>query len=295
MIEWINRIFGIENEVSVPLLVSVIFFIAGGIAQILYKSIGNYFSRLKIRQTFYALLNKTQKDISQKEANIYKFYPKFNIEHKGNWQLDYKLLGYLPNILAIDFQEVYFAFRKKRNVFFWKYKERNEAFHLIWQCINNLNFIENRIETELINFQTSFNGFHQNYNNAMSEFRTFFDDSNFKHSDLKNTPETQKIFNYLVQRQEIWEKWIDLGEPDRIGYYSTFNHIVLPVLELNKSYTGLELVKISDSFLVDSLHFYREMENCLETYNSKFYGLYYQYRFSRRRINVCIKRLKKCT
>lgn len=295
MIEWINRIFGIENEVSVPLLVSVIIFIAGGFSQILYKSIGNYFSRLKTRQTFYALLNKTQKDISQKEATIYKFYPKFNIEHKGNWKLDHKLLGYLPNLLAIDFQDVYFAFRKKRNIFFWKYKEKDEAFHLIWQCLNNLNFVENRIESELMNFQSSFNGFHQNYNKAMSEFRIFFDDSNFNSGGLMRTLETQKFFDYLVDRQDIWQKWFDLGELERIGYYSTFNNLVLPNLELNKKYEGLELVKISDSILVDCLQQYREMENCLEIYNSKFYGLYFQYRVSRRRINVCIKRLKKCT
>lgn len=158
-----------------------------------------------------------------------------------------------------------------------------------------LNFIENRIETELINFQSSFNGFHQNYNLSMTEFRTFLDDSNFKHGGLKRTAETQKVFDYLVDRQNIWQKWFDLGEPDRIGYYSTFNHIVAPILELNKNYEGLELVKISDSILVDCLHKYREMENCLDSYNTKFYGFYFQYRISRRRIDICIKELKKCT
>jgi hypothetical protein len=294
MIEWINKIFGIENEVSVPLVVSVIIFIVGGIFQILYKSIANYFTRRKIRQTFYTLLNKTKQDIFLKEKFIFKFYPKFSIQHKGNWLLDHKILGYLPNILALDFQEVYFSFRKEWTIFFWKYKKKDEAFHLIWQCINNLNFIENRIETELINFQDSFNGFHQNYNNALSEFRTFFDDSNFKHNGIKRTLETQKIFDYLVERQEIWQKWVDLGEPDRIGYYSTYNYLVLPNFELNKKHAGLELVKISDSILVDCLHFYVEMENCLNTYNSKFYGLYFQYRICRRRINICIKKLKKC-
>jgi hypothetical protein len=292
---WLNRVFGIENQISVPILVSVIIFITGGVSQLFFKSIGRYISRWKTRETFYALLNITQKDISQKEKNIYKFYPKFNIEHKGNWKLDYNLIGYLQNILSLDFQEVYFAFRKKRNIFFWKYKEKDKSFHLIWQSLNNLNFIENRIESELMNFQSSFNRYNQNYNNSLSAFRTFFEDSDFKNLKLERSEENQKTFDYLVDRQKIWHKWLKIGEVERIGYYSTFNHLVLPNIELNKKYSGLELVKVSDAILVDLLHQYQEMENCLDFYKSKFYSLYLQYRISRRRINICIKSLKKCT
>lgn len=141
MIQWINKIFGIKNEISVPLLISVIIFIAGGIFKILSGSVVNFFSRLRTRQTFYALLIKTQKDLLTKEKNMFNFYPKFNIQHKGNWKLDFKILGYLPNLLAIDFKELYFSYRKKWSIVFWKYKKKDEAFHLIWQCLNNLNLV----------------------------------------------------------------------------------------------------------------------------------------------------------
>lgn len=295
MIEWLNNQFGIKNEISAPIIISVIVFIVGGIAQLITKIIVSSISRKRTRQTFYTLLNKTIKDITFKEKNLFIFYPDLNIKFKGNWLLKYKILGYLNNLFSLSFQETYFAFKKKPSLFFWKYKKRDDAFHTIWECLNNLKFLEERIESDLSNFQNTFNGFHKEYNSAMNEFVKYNDESNASYNGIEETEENSRDIDYLIKKQSIWQKWFDLGEPDRIGYFSTYNNIVLPILELNKEYTDIDLTRISNSLLVKCLHLYAEMENCLNTNRNKFKGIYFQYKYSRRKMEVCLKRLKHFT
>lgn len=293
MIEWINNTFGIENNISVPIIVSLLVFIIGGLVQFSVSIIRNAILKKRTRQTFTALLNKTIIDIKKEEIALRKFYPIFNIQHKGNWKLDHKLLGYLETFSKLNYQEVYVAFKRSWLRGLLGYKKRDEAFHLIWECLNNLKFVENRIEIELTTFQTSFNGFHQAYNNAFSQYREFHNKYSFEHNGLKYSEETKRQFEYLTKSQEIWDKWFQLGEPERIGYYSTFTHIVEPMLELNKEYSELSMANFSDNILVDCLHRYSEMLNSLETTFSKFYGIYFQYRICRRRIEKCLKILSK--
>jgi hypothetical protein len=129
----------------------------------------------------------------------------------------------------------------------------------------------------------------------MRSLMNFIDDSNFEYNGLKRNDKTKRVFDYLTGRGEIWKNWFEIGEPDRIGYYSTYNNIVLPIIELNKKYPELKMTKVSDRILVDCLHNYAEMENSLGLYYSKFRNFYFQYRIERRRIKICLSQLKKCT
>jgi hypothetical protein len=295
MTEWLNNFFGIKNEISVPIIISLIVFIVGGIAQLLSKIIVISISRKRTRETFYTLLKKTIKDITFKEKKLFEFYPDLNIQFKGNWLLKYKILGYLNNLFSLDFKETYFAFKKKPSLFFWKYKKRDDAFHIIWECLNNLKFLEERIESNLSNFQNTFNGFHIEYNSSLNEFVKYNNESNTSYNGIKETEENFRDIDYLFKKQSIWQKWFDLGEPDRIGYFSTYNNIVLPILELNKEYSDIDLTRRSNSLLVKCLHLYAEMENCLNTNRTKFKGFYFQYKYARRKMEVCLKRLKHFT
>ena len=49
IIEFLNKTFDIKNDVSVPILISLIVFITGGLSTIIFRSITKYFANLRLR------------------------------------------------------------------------------------------------------------------------------------------------------------------------------------------------------------------------------------------------------
>jgi len=57
MIDWINNTFGIKNDVSIPILISLIVFIVGGLASYILHKIREFSRRVRTRKIFYSLLD----------------------------------------------------------------------------------------------------------------------------------------------------------------------------------------------------------------------------------------------
>lgn len=72
MIEWINEVFGISNEVSIPTLISIIVFVIGGLVNYLFYKLKEYNLRKSNRETFRHLLEEVSKDLKTKERNLSK-------------------------------------------------------------------------------------------------------------------------------------------------------------------------------------------------------------------------------
>ena len=175
MIEWINQTFGIKNDISVPILVSLIVFIVGGSTNYLFTTITSYYDRKRQRKTFLFLVEEVISDLKIKEKHTSNFYPKINVNHKGSWSLPYKTIGYLPTFFELDFNTVYFSFRKK---FFWSSNSnlKNKTFHKIWSILRNLAFLESKLEEDLEKMVSRFDVFHNQYGNKLEEYRKFYDD-----------------------------------------------------------------------------------------------------------------------
>jgi hypothetical protein len=95
MTEYLNKTFGIENNVSIPILVSLIVFIIGGISIFLIRVLINYFKRLQIRNSFLNILEEIIKKCKIRAKHTELFYPTLNIEHKSDWPLKFIRITYL--------------------------------------------------------------------------------------------------------------------------------------------------------------------------------------------------------
>ena len=82
MIEWINQTFGIENDVSVPTLISIIVFLIGGLTTFFFSKIRGLNDRKRTRKTVILLLNQILSDLGSKELNTFDFYKTINTEHR---------------------------------------------------------------------------------------------------------------------------------------------------------------------------------------------------------------------
>ena len=287
MIDWLNNTFGIKNEVSVPILISLIVFLVGGLAKYILSRINDYNERLKTRTTIFLLIKEVIPDLKVKEKHTAEFYPTLTPSHRHSWQLKYTTVNYLETFFDLDFNEVYYAFRKK---FFWSCSKRikNRAFHRIWATLRNLKFFENRIEKDLEDLTYRFGMFHKNYVEKLDIFRKKNDQMRMQFNGRIPKSET-RLLNYLNAQNKIWTDWKEIDSEERTAYYTTYNHLVLPILELNRNNIELSFTNENTNALLDCVHQYIEIENVLKIYQNTFKLHSRNYRNGNRVLKKCLE------
>jgi hypothetical protein len=286
MIESINNIFGITNDVSVPILISLIVFITGGFITYIFDKISAYQQRVQLRNTFLLLINQTTINLKTKEKYFQLFFPTLNVEHNDSWSLTNSPLSYLDTFFELNFADLYNAFRKK---IFWSCSNKNlknKAFHKVWSILRNLKFIESQIESNLNEMITKFTVYQNKYNESLLSYRKFFDDI-IRDKNGKELP--KELANFIVAQDKLWYKWEQKEESDRVKYFVTYNEIVKPVIELLKVNSSLPITKEIDVALLDCAHQYIQMEALLHAYQDLFYSHYMSYKASRRSLNKILK------
>jgi hypothetical protein len=278
MIEWINDFFGVKNEVSVPTLISIIVFIIGGLVSYLFSEIKSYKLRKSNRENFLHLLEEVAKDLKTKERNLSKFYPQINIKREDIWSFKHKDIAYLETIFEFNFIEIYNSFRKQFS-FSKNKKLKSKAFHKIWSLLRKYKFYERKILENLDNL-VKFNSQQQDkYSFQLEKYRELRERNYHKYgteSVLHNGEDIEtKLF--LQKEDEIWFLWQELGEIRTHHFYS-YNNLVLPLLELNRSECDLEITLEYGKILVQCGIEYRQLENTINSYNHIFKDYYLGYR-----------------
>lgn len=281
MVKWLNSTFGIENEVSVPILISLIVFIIGGIASYLFAQVKGFTNRRNSRTTFNLLLQEVISDLKIKENHTSEFFPTIIPEHSQGWGLKYTTVRYLETFFELDFTFVFYSFRKK---LFWKFETRklgNKAFHRVWAVLRNLKFIDERIEVDLDNFIQRFAEFHKQYNTKLEDFRRMNEDILTQYNG--HIPETEvRLLSFLNESNDIWRTWKEIDESKRVAYFRTNTFLVKPLLKLYLEYDDWPFVKKLINPLLECQHAYMEIENTLKIYRSTFKNHAWNYRSSRR-------------
>ncbi|CAM4254099.1 Phage abortive infection protein [Zobellia roscoffensis] len=292
MIEWINNTFGIKNDVSIPILISLIVFIVGGIASYLLHKIRQYSSRTRTRKVFYSLLEEVITNLKVKEKHTSKFYSEIKTDHEGGWYLPYTTISFLETFFELDFNDIYFSFRKK---FYWKFcsrKIRYKAFNRIWSVLRNLRFFEQKLERDLEKMVSRFDLFHKEYGVKLEEYRKYHDDLSRKTEGMQIPKSEKKLFDYLMAQDKIWLDWQQLDEKKRTSFFITYNQLVKPVLELNRKNSDLPITQEADDLLLACTHQYIEMENTLNIYQEIFKQYYLTYRQARVILKKCLEIIK---
>lgn len=292
MINWINDFFGISNDVSVPTLISIIVFLIGAMTKYIFETFRAYNTRKNIRKTVIDLVEEVVKDLKIKEKYTAEFFPTISTEHKGSWFLPYKPISYLDTFFEMDFNEIYYSFRRKA---FWSIcsrKIRDKAFHRVWSILRYLKFIEERLERDLENLINRFDTFHKEYNKRLDQYRKYHDDLNRRTNGI-HFPDSQKnVHAYLMIQDNIWQEWQQLDEKERVSFHITYKQLVEPILDLNRKNSNVIFAQESDDVLLACTHQYIEMENTLSIYKRIFKGHFFNYREARRILKKCGRLIK---
>ncbi|MEN8191894.1 MAG: hypothetical protein ABFS12_03700 [Bacteroidota bacterium] len=289
MIEWINNTFGINNDISVPILISLIVFIVGGLSTYSFNKLKELISRLRTRKIFYSLLQEVIINLKVKEKHTSKFYPEIKPENEGGWYLPYTTISYLETFFELDFNDIYLSFRKR---FYWKFYSKKlnyHAFNRIWSILRNLRFFEEKIEQDLEKMVSRFDIFHKEYGVKIEEYRKYHDDLSRKMEGKKFSKSEKQLYNYINAQDKIWFKWQQLDEKKRTLYFITYNQLVKPILELNRKNYNLPITQEADDLLLACTNQYIEMETTLKIYQEIFKQYFRTYREARIILKKCLE------
>lgn len=288
IIAFLNSTFGIDNNVSVPILISLIVFIIGGLANFLIKSINSYYSNLRIRNSYRVMLKEIVRQCELKEKFTKFFYPTLIIEHQGHWPMKFFRMSYVETATALDFNIIFNSFGhifRIRN----KKKLRLKAFNKMWSTIENLRFYENRIVGE---FETLFKQFteHENkYQYHLEELRKSHDKFFQPLIGRPITPGefTPIVFNYVKEQDRIWHEW-EIME-NRTSNINRYSNLIIPLLALNRHNPGIDFTLEINNCLLAAEHEFCLMNNILGLNRRLFYNYYRNYRSSKMGLKKCLE------
>jgi hypothetical protein len=290
MIESINKLFGIENEISVPIIISLIVFIIGGFSRLLLNSINNYFTRLQNRNSFRNIIEEIIRKCQQKSNHLKLFYPTLNIEYNDDWSLKFTKVTYLELVFQQDLNTVFNSFRilfKFRN----EKKLRLKAYNKIWAYLENLKFWENRILLDLEKFHQKFNKHETAYYSHLEELRKENDKTLQplvgKKIDELGFPEN--VFNYIMKRDKIFDNWQNIDEATRTQRTILLNSLVKPLYKLNMKNQDVNLIIEQNTILLAAMHEYDQMKKTISVENQLFFDYNISYRCSYRMLLKCLK------
>ena len=288
MIDYLNKLFNVDNNITVPILISLIVFITGGLFKFLFQLINTYVERNSIRRTFKVLLKRTSIELNKKELTLLKLFETLNIESGGGWKFSHINLSYLETFYDLEFKQIYNAFRIK---FQWRILRReslDESFHKTWSLLRNLKFVEQRIEDSFKTMIDKFNHYQNSYNTSIENYRQKFGELRTYTSGQEITLPEVEFFEGLNAILVEWQK-VDAGE--RIKPDITYHHIVVPTLDFCRKYQDSKMIIDIDKLLTSCTYDYDNMKHLLEVYNHQFRYYYYFYRTSRRLFNVIIEKI----
>lgn len=278
MIETINALFGIENDISVPIIISLLVFITGGLVNLIVQILNNFNKRRKIRITFKYLLSKTIDELLEKEIYIKEFYSTIDITFDNNWSLRHKPLSYLDTFFELEYMEVFLALGNK-GFFSFKQTLKEKAFHKAFACIRILHFVENQIKPDLDFMITRFEEYHNKYNTNLKIIYEEFE--NIRRINTNKNIDANLI-SFLKKFEEINYNWLQSTEVDRNSFNKTHHQILIPILKLLTENQDFDFIKPFNIAAIDCTNQFKQMQSLLKTYNLQFKSHYYSLRSSRR-------------
>ena len=293
MLEFLNNLFKIDNKVSVPILISLIVFITGGLVKIIIRTFINYNIRLQSRKTFRNVINEIIRKCKMKTDHTKQFYPTLTITHNDTWPLKYTRITYLELAFQQDFNSIYKSFRILF-LFRNKNKLRIKAFNKTWAVLENLKFYENRIIIDFENFAKKFSNHESAYYKHLEDLRQENDKlyQPFKGKKINKAEFPENEVNYLVKRDEIFCTWQNLDESTRRNRVILFKNIIEPLYNHNFQNQDVKHIVDQNNILLAAKHEYEQMVKILETNEKLFYSYFRSYKTSYKVLEKCLILLK---
>lgn len=293
MLETINSLFGIKNEISAPILISLIVFLIGSLGRIAVNRLINYSSRHQKRISFRNIINQIEIKSSKKSKHVKQFINSLKIGYDDNWTLEFTRITYLELAFMQDFNAIYnsfnilFKFRLNR-------KLRIKAFNRVWAILESLKFNENRIIKDFESFANTFSKYETSYYSNLEELRQENEKlmQPYIGKKLLQSDFPENIFNYIIERDKIFKSWQDIDEKKRRQRLIIFENLVNPLYQLNLKNQQIEFILNQNTILLAIIHEFEQMTNYLSVNTQIFHNHFMIYKMSNRLLRKCYELLE---
>lgn len=290
MIEWINEYFGVDNNVSVPVFITLFVFFTGGLVNFLFKLYASVISKKNTRSTFRKLIERTIKELRKKEKYMKVLIDTLNIEYGGNWSLTYVNLSYIDTFFDFNYTDIFIAFNRKYSLCTKQKGLRETAFHRTWSLLRGLKFIEEPSYNMLKIMIDKYN-IHKNlYGDGLENYQKSFEKVAIAIDGQSINKTYAEFFSKL---DKIFSDWQQKDPATRTFPFITYTDIIFPSLEVCKKYSKIPDSRIFMSSLLQSTNEFMEMKNVLIMCRKQYYHYYYFYRTSCRLLEKILLILRK--
>lgn len=287
IIKFINDFFGITNEVSAPIIITILVFITGGLFNFIYNEIKYWQEKKEVFEVFKTMLGKIVLDCEIKEKQTKKFYETLNSDHKSHWTLSYTRINYLYTVFEFNYKDIYQAFESNKK-FTCNKRIKQKAFHMIYSNLDNLKYFESFIKPDIEKFITDFNYHHVKYKEALSSFNEIMDELRFNLDGIRLKYGENPLHDYAIETDMLWKEWMKIDEKERVHFKTTYEMLVEPTIIINRNFI-LPFILEMNKHLMESKTQYIEMEAILNRAYLTFEGHNFNYRMSRRILKKCLQ------
>lgn len=267
-IEFVNNSFGIDNNTSSTIIITLMVFAAGFIITGSAKLYSNSRSRKLYRAVFKNMIEEISKSSFLQSSAFLKFKEGLSIENSDLPPLDPENISLLQNFIKIPFETFYDAYFK--GVRIRKRMLNIEDFNKIFSITETLTNSESNYRNDVNEFNTRFISSKSQWDLYFSRIGGFVANFNYYNKDNRQNA-SGDFYNKLYIMMSNWRK-----EENSPHYFVAYNKFLIPFNDfLNLPENQIH---INEMFpIISDISRAKESYNNLKYVFSAYYSLFEHY------------------
>jgi hypothetical protein len=291
IVQYINDMFGIENETSAPILITLLTFLLSYTLIWFGQIYKNYKETKKLRTVFDVAVSRLIEQMKNQSKNF--SLTSENLIFKNDLGFSFRRVQLFPintfeNIGYSKTIDIYILRHPLSNPFRRaKRTKKAKAINKLWEIIHSAQYWHEKAISDTAIFLESYNKFNDRRNDAMEEHNKFFLDM-LDQVNGKQLP--HEIASYIEQAVQIRESWIKQDERTRADVIN--GKLIQPLRELNRKHQANPFANHMNFTLLRADHEYTNQNNVLKFYQKQYqdYGIIFK-NYSRI-ADICLKIMK---
>lgn len=291
IIQYINEVFGIDNETAAPIIITLLTFIFSYVLVGLGQSFRKYKDAKNIRSVFEASVSRLIQQMNNQSKNFNTTAE--NLIFKNDMGFSFRRVQLFPintfeNIGYSKTVEIYILrkmlinpFRKSRRTM------KSKALNKLWEVLHSTNYWHDKAVNDTSIFLESYNKFNDRRNDAVEEHNKFFLEMLDAVYQKQIPPELADYIEKAVQIREKWNKLTERTQPDILN-----DHLIQPLRDLNRSVPNNQLANQMNFSLLRADHEFTNQKNVLMFYQKQYIDYSIIFRNYSRIADRCLKIIK---
>ena len=278
---------GADDSTTASIIVTLVVFLTGGVASVIYTAFKRYIERVNHRAVFCDLITRIAIS-SRKQGKYFQIAAEsFDIKTGLPPKLQIVTIEHLQSIEKIDFKHFYDAY-----FYAWSFAKTKQMdirrFDRVWAFIYSLKDIESKYYEDCKRYDDLRKEFNDKLNENLSVISNFHNQIVHETTNLKIND--KRLFDCINAFDKIIYEWQQM--PNHTANYVTNTYMVQPLLGWTREYRDISLVlELAPSLLQADLQYQSLV--ALMDFNKKLFDAYsLVYRRAWRIISFCAIRLK---